>query len=365
MSDVLIVGGGVIGMMTARELSHAGMSVQLLDMNACAKESSWAGGGIVSPLYPWRYSEPVTRLATWSQSSYVHLAQQLLEETGFDPELRQKGMFMAAVDDAEAALNWAAEFHRPMEQVDARFLYEKEPNLAPGVEQALWMPEVCSIRNPRLGRSLRRSIEMDENITLLEEHRVSEILLQGETVVGVRTHKGDYHADQVVICAGAWSGELLRQLNLNLPVEPVKGQMMVFKAEPGLINRVVLMGGRYLIPRNDGRILVGSTLERAGFDKQTTDEAHDSLYATAMSICPKLKDYPVEFHWAGLRPGSPEGVPFIGPAPGYENLFVNAGQHRNGLVLAPASTRLMADILLQRRPIIDPQLYTLSGRLVD
>ncbi|WP_261843470.1 glycine oxidase ThiO [Aliamphritea ceti] len=365
MSDVLIVGGGVIGMMTARELSHAGMSVQLLDMNACAKESSWAGGGIVSPLYPWRYSEPVTRLATWSQSSYVHLAQQLLEETGFDPELRQKGMFMAAVDDADEALNWAGQFHRPMEQVDASFLYEKEPNLAPGVQQALWMPEVCSIRNPRLGRALRRSVEMDENITLVEESRVTGFVLEGERIVGVSSEKGEFRADKTVVCAGAWSGELLQKLNLNLPVEPVKGQMMIFKAEPGLINRVVLMGGRYLIPRNDGRILVGSTLERVGFDKQTTDEAHDSLYATALSICPKLKDYPVEYHWAGLRPGSPEGVPFIGVAPGYEGLYVNAGQHRNGLVLAPASTRLMADIVLKRRPIIDPELYTLTGRLAD
>lgn len=363
MSDILVVGGGVIGMMTARELSHAGEKVRLLDMNACARESSWAGGGIVSPLYPWRYSAPVTRLATWSQSSYIHLAQQLLEETGYDPELRQKGMFMAAVDDAEDALQWAESFHRPMEQVDAAFLYEKEPNLAPGIEQALWMPEVCSIRNPRLGRSLRRAIELDQNIELVEHCQVNSFILDGEKITGVSTDQGSYLADKTVLCAGAWSGELLQTLNLSLPVEPVKGQMMLFKAQPGLINRVVLMGGRYLIPRNDGRILVGSTLERAGFDKQTTEEARESLYATALSICPQLADYPVEHHWAGLRPGSPEGVPFIGPAPGYENLYVNAGQHRNGLVLAPASTRLMADIVLGRRPIIEPSAYALDGRL--
>jgi len=137
----------------------------------------------------------------------------------------------------------------------------------------------------------------------------------------------------------------------------VHGQMMLFKAKPGLVNRVVLKGGRYVIPRNDGRVLVGSTLERIGFEKRTTQEAAECLHRTALSIIPKLADYPVEHHWSGLRPGSPEGIPFIGKVPSVENLYINAGQYRNGLVLAPASTRLLADILLQRKPIITPEPY--------
>lgn len=352
----------MIGMLTARELAQSGASVTLVERGLCARESTWAGGGIVSPLYPWRYKEPVTQLATWSQTSYVHLAQDLLEETGLDPELRQKGMFMVSVDDEDEALVWAERYRRPMERVDADFLYRKEPHLKPGHRSALWMPEVASIRNPRLGQALRRSLELNPLIELVEQAGKAELLARDGRVQGVRTEKGELLAPRTVLAAGAWTAELLAPLGIELPVEPVKGQMMLFKAPVGLVNRVVLLAGRYLIPRNDGRVLVGSTLERVGFDKQTTEEARDSLYRTAIDILPQLADFPVEHHWAGLRPGSPEGIPYIGAVPGVEGLHVNAGQFRNGLVLAPASTRLMADLLLGRKPIIDPEPYELAGR---
>lgn len=363
MSDYLIVGGGVIGMMMARELSIAGADVTLVDRLGCAEESSWAGGGIVSPLYPWRYKDAVTALATWSQSSYVLLAQELIEETGFDPELRQKGMFMVSVEDADDARAWAAKHHRPLTTVDADFLYQKEPHLKEGLGEALWMPEVGSIRNPRLGRSLRESLMVRDNVTVLEHQPLESLVIEGEQVKGIVTSKGELRADKTIIAAGSWSGELLKPLGLNVPVAPVRGQMMLFKAKPGLVNRVVLMDGRYVIPRNDGRVLVGSTLEHTGFVKETSQEARDSLFETAINIVPELADYPIEHHWAGLRPGSPEGIPYIGTVPGYENLYLNAGHFRNGLVLAPASTRLLADQLLGRTPIIDPAPYVLDGRI--
>lgn len=362
-SDFLIVGGGVIGMLLARELAQSGATVTLAEKNLCAQESSWAGGGIVSPLYPWRYSDAVTHLATWSQSSYQLLASELLDETGCDPELRQKGMYMVGVDDEEDALRWAKALHRPMSRVDADHLYRHEPQLAQGFDSALWMPEVASIRNPRLGRALRTSLQQMERVTLCEHHAVEHFLLNGEQVEGIQTQQGAIRAEKTIIAAGAWSGELLAQLGIKLPVEPVKGQMMVFKAEPGIVNRVVLSGGRYVIPRNDGRVLVGSTLEKAGFDKMPSTDARNALYKTAVGIVPKLADYEVEHHWAGLRPGSPEGVPFIGDVPGFKGVAVNAGHYRNGLVLAPASTRLHADLLLGRTPVIDPAPYQLTGRI--
>lgn len=360
MEDYLVIGAGVIGMMLARELSQAGANVTVLDRKACAQESSWAGGGIVSPLYPWRYPEAVTQLATWSQSSYVHLAQELIEETGYDPELRQKGMLMVSVDDQQEALDWAKKFHRPLRKVDADFLYQKEPNLKAGLTEGLWMPEVSSIRNPRLGRSLRESLLQNPRINLLEHQEVTAIETDGEVVTGVRTSQGTLSAGQVVIAGGAWSAELLQLVDRTLPVEPVHGQMMLFKAKPGLVNRVVLKDGRYVIPRSDGRVLVGSTLEHIGFEKRTTEEAARSLYETALDIVPALSEYPIEHHWSGLRPGSPEGIPYIGQVTGYRNLYINAGQYRNGLVLAPASTRLLADILLKRETIISPEPYRMD-----
>ena len=360
MSDFLIIGGGVIGMMLARELAQTGADITLVDRKACAQESSWAGGGIVSPLYPWRYPDAVTQLATWSQSSYIHLSEELLDETGCDPELRQKGMLMVDVEDQAEALAWAKKYHRPLRKVNAGFVYQKEPSLVTGLDEALWMPEVCSIRNPRLGRSLRESLVNDPKVKLLEQQEVEGFVQDGRRVLGVKTKEGTVTGDKVVIAAGAWSAALLQLLGQEIPVKPVHGQMMLFKAKPGLVNRVVLKGGRYVIPRNDGRVLVGSTLEHFGFEKRTTQEAADSLYATALDIIPELESYPVEHHWSGLRPGSPEGIPYIGPVNGYDNLFVNAGQYRNGLVLAPASTRLLVDIMLERDTIIPSEPYRLD-----
>ena len=363
MSDFVIVGAGVIGMMLARELVLGGATVSLVDRLACAQESTWAGGGIVSPLYPWRYAEPVTQLATWSQSSYLHLSQDLQEETGCDPELRQKGMYMVDVEDEKEALHWATAFNRPMQKVDSSHLYLREENFCNGYSSALWMPEVCSIRNPRLGQALRESLVKSSNVTLYEHHEVQQLLQRKGIIYGVRTSQGDITGGKTIITAGAWSGELLKPLNVDLPVEPVKGQMMIFNAPVGTVNRVILMAGRYVIPRNDGHILVGSTLEFEGFDKSTTKQAYDSLYKTAVSIIPSLANYNVEHHWSGLRPSSPEGIPYIGDVPGYEGLAVNAGQFRNGLVLAPASTRLHADLLLGKEPVINPVAYRLEGRI--
>lgn len=363
MTEIAIVGAGVIGLMTARELARSGVEVTLIERGVSAHEASWAGGGIVSPLYPWRHCDAIIRLALWSQSSYILLAQELFAETGCDPELRQKGILMVDVKDESEALRWGYDHYRPLTKVDGEFIHEKEPHINPEFDSAMWMPEVASIRNPRLGRALRLSVEHNPDIQLVEQCEVEGFIVQGERVEGVRTSRGEFRADITVVAGGAWSGELLSTLGLTLPVEPVRGQMMVFKAPPGLIDRIVMLDGRYLIPRSDGRILVGSTLERVGFDKETTEEARDSLYETALKILPDLAQYPVEHHWAGLRPGSPEGVPFIGPVPGWSGLHLNCGHYRNGLVLAPASTRLLSDLLLERTPIIDPAPYAVVGRI--
>lgn len=358
-ADFLIIGGGVIGMMTALQLADAGHRVTLLERGECGREASWAGGGIVSPLYPWRYSMPISRLSRWSEGCYPELALRLLEETGIDPEYRQKGLLYLRVGDEAKALDWARVVGKPLERVDAAFLYAKEPHAAPGFEDALWMPTLGSIRNPRLGQALRARLMAMPQVTLREGLAVERLCIERGTVTGVMTRAGRLAAGQVVVCGGAWAGELLAQAGVELPVRPVKGQMILFKAPPGLVERVVLMDGRYVIPRNDGRVLAGSTLEDVGFDKRTDGSAQASLRDSASRIVPALADCPVEHHWAGLRPGSPDGVPTIGAVPTIQGLYVNAGHYRNGLVLAPASTRLLVDQLLGREPIIDPAPYQL------
>ena len=187
---------------------------------------------------------------------------------------------------------------------------------------------------------------------------MTDIIKKSGKVTGVSSSMGDIIADNVLVAGGAWSANLLK--NINISVEPVKGQMILFKTEPGKIKRITLSQDRYVIPRKDGRVLVGSTLEHTGFDKSTTTAAREELMQEAFRIIPCLKEAEVEFHWAGLRPGSTKGIPYICSIPGVEGLYLNAGHYRNGVVLGPASARLAADLILNRQPILDIAPYQLE-----
>ena len=359
---VLVVGGGVIGLLSAYQLADAGLEVQVLDQRDVGREASWAGGGIVSPLYPWRYSPAVTALAHWSQDFYPQLGERLLAESGIDPEVHVTGLYWLDLEDEDEALAWAKREGRPLTAVDIQSVYRAVPPLGPGFSHAVYMPGVANVRNPRLLKSLREALQRMPNVTLLENAKATGFVREAERVVGVSTESGELRADRVVVAAGAWSGGLLASLGLQLPVKPMKGEMILFKCAEDFLPRMVLAKGRYAIPRRDGHILVGSTLEDVGFDKTPTQEALDSLRASAIELLPALADAEVVKHWAGLRPGSPEGIPYIGPVPGFEGLWLNCGHFRNGLVLAPASCQLLADLLLGREPIIDPAPYAPAVR---
>jgi glycine oxidase len=357
MQHVVIVGGGVIGLLTAFNLASEQTKVTLLDRSRVGQESSWAGGGIVSPLYPWRYSSAVTALAHWSQDFYPHLSQRLLAQTGLDPEVHTTGLYWLDLEDEPQALEWAARENRPLSSVELSAVRDAVPVLGEGYSRAIYMADVANVRNPRLVKSLKAALLAMPHVELREHCEVSGFVRQGERILGVSTGAGDVLGDRVVLAAGAWSGELLATLGVTLPVEPVKGQMILYKCAPDFLSSMVLAKGRYAIPRRDGHVLIGSTLEHEGFDKTPTSVALESLKASAIELLPALAGAEPVAHWAGLRPGSPQGIPYIGPLPGHEGLWLNCGHYRNGLVLAPASCQLLTDLLLEREPIIDPAPY--------
>ncbi|MHB1241355.1 MAG: glycine oxidase ThiO [Gammaproteobacteria bacterium] len=357
--DCLVIGGGLMGLLTALELRDAGLSVTLLERGAAGREASWAGGGILSPLYPWRQPDAITRLSSWSQRAYPHLAETVVERGDVDPEWTRSGLLTLGAEDHDTARDWAARGGTCLEHTDARAVTELVPGLGdPG--PGLWLPEVAQIRNPRLARGLRATL-LAAGVTLIEDCAVHEVQARGRKVAGVVTARGKFPAGRVVVAAGAWSAGLLAPLGFPLAVEPVRGQMILFRAAPGLVSPIVLRRGHYIIPRRDGRILAGSTLEHAGFDKATTPEAERTLHAAALALLPALAEVPVERHWAGLRPGSPAGIPFIGEHPDIQGLYVNSGHYRNGVVLAPASARLLSELILEITPIIDPAPYRLEA----
>ncbi|WP_376738950.1 MULTISPECIES: glycine oxidase ThiO [Pseudomonas] len=361
--DVAIIGGGVIGLLSTLQLALAGQSVLLLERAELGQEASWAGGGIVSPLYPWRYSAPVTALAHWSQDFYPELGAQLFERTGVDPEVHVTGLYWLDLDDEAEALAWAKGKQRPLASVPIQEAYSHVPVLGEGFKKAIYMADVANVRNPRLVKSLHAALAAMPNVTIKTGSEVQAFLQEGDAVTGVYVDGIAVQSRHVVVSAGAWSGSLLKSVGISLPVEPVKGQMMLFKCADDFLPSMVLAKGRYAIPRRDGHILVGSTLEHAGFDKKPTQAAHESLLRSAIELLPALEGSPMVAHWAGLRPGSPEGIPYIGPVSARPGLWLNCGHYRNGLVLAPASCQLLTNLITGEAPIIDPAPYLPDSRL--
>jgi len=360
LPEVIIIGGGIIGMLTARELHNAGVDVLVIERGPLGGESSWAGGGIISPLYPWRYSKSVNQLAEISKTIYPALAQQLQHESGIDCELITSGLLFTDLKERQQAESWASAWSIEMQTItDAQQIHEIEPQVSTAIDSGLWLPDIMQIRNPKLVKAMKGSFDT-LGIKYCEHAPVQELVIEAGVIKGVKTTAGTYTADKVVIASGAWSSGFIKH-EKNVAVEPVKGQMIMFKGEPGLIRRMVLSSGHYIIPRKDGRVLAGSTLERTGFEKTITDDATVELRRAAVEIIPALGDMEIERQWAGLRPGTAQGIPYICSHPDIEGLYINAGHYRNGVVLGAASVKLMAEMVLGQKTSLDPAPYALDA----
>ena len=354
--DITIIGGGIIGLLTAREFIKAGATVTIIEKNELGRESSWAGGGILLPLYPWRQPDAITRLVIQSLKLYPALASQLTAETLIDPEWTPCGLLIVKNPDIAAAVNWCDAngiLYRP---ADADFF--DTLNTIP--DQPLWLPEIAQARNPRLVKSLKQDL-INKGVTLIEHCELTSINLTKNRITAIDTTSGQFAVNQLIIAAGAWTGKLFAASTGDAPkIAPVKGQMLLFDAEPKTLSHMVLDGDQYLIPRRDGKILAGSTVEQDDFNKTTTAEARDRLTAFAVDLLPSLKDFPVVNHWAGLRPGTDHGIPYIDKHPEIGNLYINAGHFRNGLAMGPASAQLLVDLVLNRPTAVAPEPYQLS-----
>jgi glycine oxidase len=356
---ILIAGGGIVGCMTAMELVARGCRVTIVERNKIASqtsgESSWAGGGIIFPLLPWMYSDHVNALTLKGAPFYSEICQRLKQETGIDSGFEQSGMLLLPKFDVDAAQVWCERNQFPAQPVKAAAFGVQSLS----GEDALWLPTVCQARPPYFMQALRKWLEQND-VTLLEHTELTPLKETGQ-LNEWSTVKGEkLKADKFVVTSGAWSFDLLKETTKNLNIKPMRGQILLYQPQKNL-QQIVYREGFYMIPRRDGYLLAGSTLEDVGFDASTTEAVRDELSAKAEAIMPELKGMPIIKHWAGLRPGTPENMPTISPHPHIENLYLNTGHFRYGLTMAPASARLVADLICGETPWIDPKPFSLPA----
>ncbi len=362
--DFIVIGAGIIGLAAAQRLLAQGAAVTVLERGLAGQESSWAGGGILSPLCPWDYPDEVTRLTTYGAALFPAWAAALYEATGIDPEYEVSGMLVLPPPldtgwDAQAARQWCAAHGVRVEEKTSLSLTRLLAALSPRERErppspswgeswregnALLLPDVAQVRNPRLLRALRQQVAALGG-RMVEHCTVRDMVAGGGRVQALATSGGVFSAENYIVTAGAWSKEVLGQYALQLDIKPVRGQMLLFKFDAPPLNHIVLQGDLYLIPRRDGHLLVGSTLEEVGFDKHTTVAARDDLYQRAQRLLPQLCDMPLVRHWAGLRPASLRNIPTIARHPQLDNLYLNSGHFRYGVTMAPASVEILLNEL--------------------
>ncbi len=340
---VLIVGGGIVGCMTAMQLVGRGYDVTIVERNQIASqtsgESSWAGAGILFPLLPWMYLDEVNQLAMLGAKLYEEICATLLKETGIDPELIQSGMLLLPPFENELAQKWCKQNQLPFQQVRSGF----EPSLASHEGNALWLPTISQVRPPKLMQALRAWLEKN-NVTLLERTELKP-LKETQNLSSWETQSGEQLAANIfIVTSGAWSFELLKETASQLRIKPMRGQILLYKPTKNL-DHMVYKDGFYMVPRRDGYLLAGSTLEDVGFDATTTEIIRDELKVKAEAILPALIGLPIIKHWSGLRPGTPDNLPTISAHPNIQNLYLNTGHFRYGLTMAPASAKLLANLI--------------------
>jgi glycine oxidase len=343
--DVVIVGGGVIGLTTAYFLAGAGASVLVADQGDFGQEASWAGAGILPPGNLQTARTPFDRLRALSASLFPSLSADLRERTGIDNGyLRCGGLEFVGDHDHTAEQEWRGD-GVVFEALDATRLRQLEPHVAAPSGMVYHLPELAQLRNPRHVKALLAACQ-SLGVWLRPGCPVHGFERQGQRVTAVQTLSGPLHADRVLLTAGAWSEVLLRQLGWRPGIRPVRGQIALLRCETPLFRHVLMRGPRYLVPRADGRVLVGSTEEDVGFDKRTTARAIHDLLELACGLVPGLADAPLERCWAGLRPGSPDGLPYLGRVPEWDNVYVAAGHFRAGIQLSSGTGLVMKQLLL-------------------
>src|SRR5215207_5560202 len=349
-ADVAVVGGGVAGLAAARELARSGLSVVVLDVTAERTQASRAAAGMLAPQAEADRADELFELLCASRDMYPEFAASLREESGLDIELDTTGtLYLALTEederDIEARLRWQTRAGLEVERLTAEEARALEPQVSTRVRAALRFPRDWQVENRLLVRALRASCER-YGVRVSEGTKAAGVRVVGGVARGVETSGGFVGAGAVVLAAGAWTSRV------RLLVSEYAGG-----AEP-FARHVVYSPRGYVVPRRDGRLLAGSTTEHAGFDASVTEGGAQTIKRNAAEIAPAVASLALEESWAGLRPRASDGLPLIGESAEVEGLFYATGYYRNGILLAPASGRIVADLLTRGATNVAPRALT-------
>jgi glycine oxidase len=330
--DIIIVGGGIIGCLTALELKNQGLNVTIIDQKRIGSECSWAGAGILFPLLPWNYPIEIYNHCKGANQYYKTLSEILIKETGVDPEFHSPGLLICSPKVQQDGTNWLNK-----NKVDYQWKKYKQYD-------CLLIKDVAQIRNPRLMNGLR-SLLHQRKVNILEDTKILPINTALNKLEYINTYCGKrLSADSFIVTAGAWSPGINKEY-LN-QIVPIRGQIIQYKASDIDLDRIIYLDRSYILKRKDGVILVGSSSEDVGFCTRMNNHYKDIFKKKAEKILPELKHIPIEKHWCGFRPRAEGNTPLLRVSSTFKNLFINSGHFRYGLTMAPYSALKLQELLI-------------------
>jgi len=351
-ADVVVVGGGVIGLTIARALALRGVrDVCLVERGSLGTEASFAAAGMLLPQVEADAQDEFFNLACQSRDLYPAFAAALRDETGIDVELDTTGTLYLALTDHDyeeikKRYDWQTRAGLSIEILSVEQARELEPCISEATLGALRFPKDIQVENRRLLSALANSVKK-LGVEIATQTSVDSLIIEEGHVRGVQTSRGAISSPTVVIAAGTWSSFIKTAPQSPVPaIEPVRGQMVCLEAKPQVTRHVIYSPRGYIVPRQDGRLLAGSTSEHAGFAKCVTAGGIATILQNAIEISPAISDLPVIDTWAGLRPRAADGLPVIGPCVEIDGLFYATGHYRNGILLAPLTGELISKAIV-------------------
>lgn len=351
--EVLIIGGGVIGLTLARALRKRGIEeIAVVDKGKFGREASFAAAGMLSPQVEADKDDYFFRFCLEANQIYPDFVGDLEEETGIKVDFDMEGTFLIAFCEEEAEklrkrYEWQKKAGLKVEILQARQIRKLEPFISPNVFEALFFPDNGQLENRKLIAALEKYARLNK-VQLISNTEIVKVSFEKGKIIA-QTKKGQsFSAEKIVLATGAFTSCLeIEGIRSLLNVRPIRGQMIAFQATQRFFRRVIYTERGYIVPRNDGRILVGATVEDVGFDKSVTEVGVHFLLNIGREVSPALSNLKLRDKWAGLRPMAEDACPIIGEVPGFENLFVATAHYRNGILLAPITAEILADKLVK------------------